>query len=72
MLKIQAIEQLGGTISAAADAIGISYQAVDKWPERLPGRIADRVLAAMARKYLPAALIGSVMEEPALPTALSV
>lgn len=50
MDKAKAIELLGGTIAAAADAIGISYQAVRKWPDVLPQRIADRVTAALARK----------------------
>lgn len=49
MLKSQAIELLGGTVTAAADAIGISYQAVVKWPDVLPDRIADRVQAALWR-----------------------
>jgi len=53
MQKTQAIELLGGTVSSAANAIGISYQAVDKWPEVLPARIADRVLAAVARRRFP-------------------
>jgi len=53
MLKSKAIELLGGTTAAAADAVGISYQAVDKWPDVLPPRIADRVLAALARKRFP-------------------
>lgn len=49
MLKQKAIELLGGTLTATADAIGISYQAVVKWPESLPPRIADRVIAACVR-----------------------
>jgi hypothetical protein len=53
MLKTKAIELLGGSTSAAATAIGISYQAVDKWPDILPARIADRVYAAIARKAMP-------------------
>ena len=53
MLKAKAIELLGGTTSAASEAIGISYQAVDKWPEVLPKRIAERVLGVYARKHLP-------------------
>lgn len=59
MDKAKAISLLGGTISAAAEAIGVSYQAVDKWPDPLPRRIADRVLAAQARKHLPPELIGA-------------
>lgn len=65
MLKTKAIELLGGTVTAAANAIGISYQAVDKWPDELPDRIADRVLAVQARKHLPPELIGAeVHPEP--------
>lgn len=41
---------LGGTVTAAAAAIGITPQAVTQWPEELPARIADRVYAALARK----------------------
>lgn len=50
MRKSEALELLGGSIAAAADAIGVSYQAVDKWPDELPRRIADRVQAALWRK----------------------
>lgn len=53
MLKSKAIELLGGTVAAAAEAVGVTYQAVDKWPEILPPRIVDRVLAAIARKRHP-------------------
>ena len=49
MHKTQAIESLGGTIASAAAAIGITYQAVAKWPEQLPARITDRVTAAATR-----------------------
>ncbi len=59
MRKTEAIELLGGTVPAAAEAIGVTYQAVDKWPDELPPRIADRVQAALWRKSqglaLPAA-----------------
>lgn len=56
MRKDEAISLLGGSISAAADAVGVSYQAVRKWPEELPTRIADRVWAALARRGLPTSL----------------
>lgn len=60
MQKAKAIQLLGdGSIRSAADAIGISYQAVDKWPDPLPRRIEDRVLAALARRHLPPELIGA-------------
>ena len=58
MLKSKAIELLGGTIPAAAAAIGVTYHAIRKWPDVLPARISDRVLAAIARKHLPAQMIG--------------
>jgi hypothetical protein len=50
MRKTEAIELLGGSVTAAARAIGISYQAVAKWPDDLPPRIADRVVAARSRQ----------------------
>ena len=49
MTKTEAIALLGGSIPAAAAAVGVTYQAVDKWPEVLPQRIADRVQAALWR-----------------------
>lgn len=52
MKKAEAIEKLGGSIAAAAKAIGISYQAVNQWPKTLPRRIVDRVQAALYRKHL--------------------
>ena len=65
MLKQKAIDLLGGTVTAAASAIGVTYQAVDKWPDVLPDRIADRVVAVLARKHLSPEMIGN---EPATPT----
>lgn len=53
MLKTQAIELLGGSITAAAKAIGISYHAVHQWPDELPPRIADRVYAVWGKKNMP-------------------
>jgi len=53
MEKQKALELLGGSVSSAAKEIGVSYQAVDKWPAQLPPRIADRVMAAVARKRFP-------------------
>lgn len=66
MLKAKAIELLGGTVALAAKALDISYQAVDKWPDPLPDRIADRVVAHVARKHLPPDLIGAE-GAPAIP-----
>ncbi|WP_435465595.1 Cro/CI family transcriptional regulator [Variovorax sp. ZT5P49] len=64
MLKTQAIELLGGTVTAAANAVGISPSAVTQWPDELPPRIEDRVLAALARKHLPPELLGEPAAEP--------
>lgn len=49
MRKEKAIQLLGGDISSAAKAIGISYQAVKKWPEVLSPAVSDRVVAALAK-----------------------
>lgn len=64
MRKAKAIELLGGSTASAAREIGVTYQAVDKWPEELPPRIADRVLAVLARKHLPADVLAQ-LNEPA-------
>lgn len=53
MLKSKAIELLGGTTAAAADALGVTYQAIDKWPGTLPQRLVDRVIAALVRQKKP-------------------
>jgi hypothetical protein len=55
MLKTEAIEMLGGTPTAVAEAIGITPQAVSGWPDVLSARVADRVYAAVARKKAVAA-----------------
>lgn len=52
------MELLGGTPTAVAEAIGVSPSAISQWPEVLPPRLADRVLAALARKHLPPEMIG--------------
>ncbi len=64
MQKTKAIQLLGGNTGAAAAAVGCSYQAVNKWPDELPPRIADRVLAVLARKHLPQALLDDLVAAP--------
>jgi len=49
MKKAKAIK-LFGTQVALARAIGIGKAAVSDWPDPLPPRIADRVIAACVRK----------------------
>lgn len=50
MLKSKAIEHLGGTVTSAAEALGVTYQAVAKWPAVLPPRTSDRVIATLVRQ----------------------
>jgi len=59
MKKSRALELLGGTVASAAEAIGISSAAVSQWPEELPDRIVDRVIAALVKlnKAVPADLL---------------
>jgi hypothetical protein len=59
MRKLWALEQLGGSVTTAAAACRVSASAVTQWPDELPDRIADRVLAAIARKHLPPELTGA-------------
>ena len=59
MEKLRAIELLGGTVTSAANACGVTPSAVSQWPAELPKNIEDRVLAALARKHLPAELLGT-------------
>jgi hypothetical protein len=60
MLKVKAFELLGvDSLSELAAVIGVSPSAVSQWPDVLPLRIEDRVLAALARKHLPPEMIGA-------------
>lgn len=65
MKKSDAIQILGGSIAAASEAIGTSYQAVSKWPDVLPRRIEDRVIAAIARRKLPPEAFRPELAHPA-------
>lgn len=49
MFKDEAIDLLGGSAASAADLMGVTYQAINKWPTVLPQRIADRVLGVCVR-----------------------
>lgn len=49
MQKATAITLLGGTEANASRLIGCTLQAVRAWPDPLPRRISDRVLAARLR-----------------------
>jgi hypothetical protein len=65
MHKQKAIELLGGSVAIAAEAMGVSYQAVSGWPDELPPRISDRVLGVVAKRRFPelvAAITGGAAE----------
>lgn len=64
MEKAKAVELLGGTVSSVAAAVGVTPSAVSQWPEQLPPRIEDRVLAAIARQRLAPELIGGERISP--------
>ncbi len=49
MRKATAIRLLGGSTSAAAEAVGITPSAVRQWPDPLPIKVEDRVQAAIYR-----------------------
>lgn len=54
MTKSEALKLIGvTTVTAAAEALGITHSAVSQWPEVLPEAIENRVLAFLARKHLP-------------------
>jgi hypothetical protein len=48
MDKRTALELLGGPV-AAARTIGVTRQAIHRWPDPLTAKIEDRVLAALYR-----------------------
>jgi hypothetical protein len=50
MNKSHAIELLGGSVTSAARACGISTSAVSQWPEVLTKDQVDRVQAALYRQ----------------------
>lgn len=56
MNKQLAIDLLGGSIANAARTLGVTYQAVLKWPDVLPQRITQRVIGAAILSGNPKAL----------------
>jgi hypothetical protein len=65
--KTKALEMLGGTVTSVAKAVRLTASAVSQWPDELTPAIEDRVLAALARKHLPAELTG-IDADPSIPT----
>lgn len=64
MSKHRAIALLGGSASEAARRIGVTASAIAQWPDDLPARLADRVLAALARERLPDLIAAAASEPP--------
>ena len=60
MDKETAIRLLGGdglgAKSRTAERLGITPSAVSQWPDELPEAVAHRIIAELARPYLPAPL----------------
>lgn len=68
MLKTTAHRLLGGrTRGESARLMGIGDASFSNWPDVLPAKLSDRVLAAQARRYLPPYLLGLEGTEPAMP-----
>ena len=65
MFKDEAIGLLGGTAVSAAELMGVTYQAVNKWPPVLPQRIADRVLGVCVRHGIAVPRRHLSVEKPA-------
>ena len=65
MRKTDALRLIGGSVSEVAALVGVSASAVSQWPDELPRRLEDRVLAVLARRHLPAEVIGGPVSQPA-------
>ena len=65
MKKFEAIQMLGGTPASAALALGVTVQAINKWPDDLPLRIADRVRGDYLRSLGPTVLPDCRLSAPA-------
>ena len=66
MLKKEAIELLGGSVTSAAIRIGIRPQAISGWPEVLTPALRDRVQAALYRRDIELANSDTTPHHPAL------
>lgn len=67
MHKTKAIEMLGGSLASAAKTLGVTYQAVAKWPDDLTPRIVDRLVMHFVRtgRRVPAELRAEAKREVA-------
>jgi hypothetical protein len=67
MRKSAVIEFFDKSRAVLAAEIGISPQAVSDWPEELPRRISDRVIAAAVRAGRPIHLRPDIFDDAAAP-----
>lgn len=63
MRKATARRLLGPTNVEVARACRVTPAAVSQWPAVLPQRIEDRVMAALARKLLPAEVLLQIADD---------
>jgi len=71
MKKITALTLLGGNTVRVGARIGCTGAAIRKWPEDLPARLVDRVIAAIVRDLVQEqALMGRKPQHITLPPAL--
>lgn len=59
--KQEAISLLGGSVAEAARTLGVTYQAVKKWPDPLPPAVADRVVAHLAANKASKAVMSAAV-----------
>lgn len=69
MPKANAIQLLGGSVSAAAKTMRVSRTAVMNWPDTLSRRVSERVVGVVARKYLPPEILQLLDEDAQQPAA---
>ena len=65
MKKQVALEYFGGSVCQLAEALNVSPQAVYDWPDILPRRLVDRVIAACVRtgRDVPQELVAPIQQE---------
>jgi hypothetical protein len=70
MQKAVAIKMLGPTAEEAGRRIGCSGAAIRKWPEVLPARLVDRVIAAAVRAQFERTTVSALTGRVTLPPEL--
>lgn len=70
MLKSIAIKMLGATTDEAGRRVGCSGAAIRKWPDELPPRLVDRVIAAAVRAQFERTTVSALTGRITLPPEL--